>query len=298
MAIDQHLKAKNSIMKLYSKGAFILPIALIFLSGCKQIQLTRPAKTKKPAPLETPVCPPEAKRQPHYLNLAELERGKQYYDALDNKEMAIKYIEEMIKKASDPQQLEHLRLELADNYFELGKFEEANKIYSLYISLYPGSEYRVYAHYQAILCRFYTSLSSDRDQTRTQEALALAQNYLNKAHKEQDSYKEYLDDVINIKKLCCDKLYESDLNIFNFYQNKGSLKACRIHLDQMKKRFQDIAHEDIQIKLLTLECSMAELEKDTTLLALKKSELEGKFPHAPILMASSEPTKKRAITQF
>jgi len=134
------------------------------------------------------------------MTIDELRQASDYAFASDHKELAAEYIERLIKKSNDPEELKDLRLQLADIYFEGGQMKEAFKIYSMYLNLYPGSAHRAYVHYQAILCRFYMSLSSDRDQAFTEEAFRLTQEYADKLKEDHNNiYTTYAQQVEEIQ---------------------------------------------------------------------------------------------------
>jgi outer membrane protein assembly factor BamD (BamD/ComL family) len=230
-------------------------------------------------------APPEASRKPEYLTLPELERARDYYLVIDDKDTAAKYVEEMIRKSNDPKQLKELRLQLADLYFETGRMEAAGKLYAMYLTLYPGDEYRAYAHYQAILCRFYMSLNADKDQSGTTEALILAQEYINRAQHDTTNYAFYLKDVEDLRTQCSKKLYESDMSIFNFYLNKGSYNACKVHLANMKTRFVPLLAYCEQ-ELLGLEYLIAGKLDDKEMIVAIQEEVRTKYPcEADVILA-------------
>ncbi len=267
-----------------------LLLVLIFLPACykKYETAIRPSYLSKSACVMQSgdiIMPPEASRKPEYLTLTELESAREYYLAIDQKDTAAKYVEEMIRKSNDPKQLKELRLQLADLYFQTDKMEAAGKIYAMYLTLYPGDEFRAYAHYQAILCRFYMSLNSDKDQSITTEALVLAQDYVKRAKIDTQIYAFYLKDVVSLRTQCGKRLYESDMNIFNFYLNKGSYKACNVHLDNMKTRFIPLLASCEQ-ELLGLEYLVAEKLDDKELILAKQEEIRTKYPsEADVILA-------------
>lgn len=269
---------------------FSLLSLLLLMPGCyKQYKTAiKPPHLSKPASMlasDQIEAPPEASRKPEYLTLVELERARDYYLIIDEQDTAAKYVEEMIRQSNDPKQLKELRLQLADLYFETGRMEAAGKLYAMYLTLYPGDEYRAYAHYQAILCRFYMSLNADKDQTGTTDALILAQEYINRAKHDTTNYAFYLKDVEDVRTQCSKKLYESDMSIFNFYLNKGSYNACKVHLANMKTRFVPLLASCEQ-ELLGLEYMIAEKLNDNEMIVALKEEIKTKYPHeADVILA-------------
>lgn len=242
--------------------------------------------------------PAVARKNPKTLSMAELQIAKEYSEALDNKAQTIVYLENMVKQCSDPAMLKEIYLELADLYFEQGSMDLAAKLYSSYVALYPGSPERAYVHYQAILCRFYTTFSHDRDQTKTEETLQLTQLYMDMATKQGELYKEYCDDVASIQKQCCKKLYAHELDIFNFYYKKGNYKAAQVHLDEIKRVYLSLLNEEIEPDLLALECNLATRLGDTKMVVTKQAELQAKYPHLSTLKLAANNPKTDHVTRF
>ncbi len=276
----------------------LLSLIICFFSGCThRSTLQQEAKKNDRMPQrvvvdqEKPVPPAEVKKNIKTMTVEELQKAKEYYSATNSKTNAISYLEQIITISSDQQLLKDFRLELADLYFDQGLITKANKMYTGYLGLYPGSEHRAYAHYRAILCRFYETFSADRDQTRTEETLILTQEYLNRSITDKEFYTAYVTDVENIQKQCCKKLFEHDMNIFNFYFKKANYKAAEVHLAYMKKHYAKI-YKETEPTLITLECNVAEQKNDTTLLIAKQTELKAKFPeHHATLLAQQQPKK-------
>jgi outer membrane assembly lipoprotein YfiO len=240
-------------------------------------------------PEQNVVCPPEASKNPKTMSLAELLIAKEYATAIDNKEQCITYLEHIIPLATDPEQLKLFRLELADLYFETGKIEQASKTYATYLLLYPGSEHRSYVHYQAILCRFYMTLSADRDQTFTEETIGLIDDYLLKARDGNQMYAQYADDVQSLNQQCIHKQYEHALGICNFYIKKGSYKAAQGRLAQLRSEFLPKLAA-IEPELLQTEIELATQMGNAELAETKREELRIKYPEqAPMLLAYNTP---------
>lgn len=297
-----------------SKNKSMIPVQLLSLclisliifvfSGCThRSTLQQEAKKNERMPQrvvtqeEKPVPPSELKKNIKTMTLEELQKAKEYYLAINNKTNAITYLEQIITISSDQQLLKDFRLELADLYFDQGTIGKANKMYTSYLALYPGSEHRAYAHYRAILCRFYETFSPDRDQTRTEETLILTQEYLNRSITDKEFYTAYVTDVENIQKQCCKKLFEHDRDIFRFYYKKGNYKAADVHLAYMKKNYSKL-YKESEPELLTLECSVAEQKHDTTLLLAKQTELKQKFPAYHATMLAQQQPKKSYGNRF
>ncbi len=294
------------MISLKSKINHFLALLLLvaILPSCKQDQpkkATRRMQQRqtKGVPDKNKITQPAvARKNPKTLSMAELQIAKEYSEALDNKAQTIVYLENMVKQCSDPAMLKEIYLELADLYFEQGSMDLAAKLYSSYVALYPGSPERAYVHYQAILCRFYTTFSHDRDQTKTEETLQLTQLYMDMATKQGELYKEYCDDVASIQKQCCKKLYAHELDIFNFYYKKGNYKAAQVHLDEIKRVYLSLLNEEIEPDLLALECNLATRLGDTKMVVTKQAELQAKYPHLSTLKLAANNPKTDHVTRF
>ncbi len=180
---------------------------------------------------------------------------------------ALRYAERMLVVTTDLQQLKELRIEIADLNFDQGNLEEAENLYTEYLSFYPGSDLAEYASYKGILSCFYQTLSSDRDQSKTTQTVELAQKFL-----KQPSYKNYTDDVNVIKHQCVVKNFESELNVCNFYIEQDKFKSAEQRLTDLKEKYKD--HElPFIIQLVTVESQLAQKQGNNELAQQKHQEL-------------------------
>ena len=281
-----------------------LGIFLLILAGCgHRSELQQKAKKNsriEQKNLETAqnlTPPPELKKNIKGMTIPELITAKDYCIATDNKTQAILYLEQIITLATDQNTLKDIRLELADLYFDQGSISRASKMYTAYLGLYPGSEDRAYVHYRAILCRFYETLNADRDQTRTEEALILTQEYLNRVISDKELYMAYSTDVETIQKQCCKKLFDHDKGILEFYYKKGNFKAAQLHVAHMKKQYEKLYKEG-EPELLVFECTLAQNAHDTTLLLAKQLELKTKYPEFHATLVAQQQPKKSYGNRF
>ncbi len=276
----------------------------LFLSSCKKSKWEITPTYYKSKYSETadkkekPARPSVMNRNPQNLTFDELKVAKNYAQQTGNKRQIIIYLENMVKQCIDPNLLKDINLELADLHFELGNMEQASKLYTAYINLFPGSPQRAYVHYQAILCKFYSTFTPDRDQTRTEETFKLTQLYLDVVGKQDELYKEYADEVSSIQKQCCKKLYDHEKDIFNFYFKKRNYKAAQVHLDEMKKTFIALMKSDVEPELIALECSLATKQGNNQLFELKQHELITKYPHQATITLAANLPKTDHVTRF
>lgn len=231
------------------------------------------------------------------LTFEELAQLKDAYLEQGDKEFAIKCIDRMIILSSEAQELKDLRIELADLHFDLGNLEQAETTYNDYINFYPGSDLIEYATYKSILSAYYQTLEADRDQSKTHNALALAESFLN-----HESFKEYADDVHTIKKHCITRAFESELQVYNFYMSQNKVKAAATRVEYMKEHF---ASSTITPKIIMLEAEVALRQGNTQLFNDKQQELIalnkqgiGNDNMVQQLAQVATPTKKNYISKF
>ncbi len=185
------------------------------------------------------------------MTLEELCVAKDQFVKQRNYTSALKYLDQMIKICEDVTTMGKLLVEIADLLVLDDQLNKAAQKYAEYAAMYPGGDLIEYALFKAIECSFACTFSYDRDQTKTEETLALAEQFL-----KQDHFIRYADEVKNIRDKCYDKLAQSELNICFFYLQRTNLK-------QAEKRLIDIRTTwlcrvpAIENTLLTLE---AELE--------------------------------------
>lgn len=227
------------------------------------------------------------------MNEQELKKARAYSLELGYIDMAVKYITRLIIVTQDQALRKKLRLELADIFFERGEFEKAGKLYSQFLEYYPGSEQREYVEYKAILCRFYDTLQSDRDQTKTRETLALTQRYLNKT----DVYSQYVQDVQDIQHKSYIKLVESEIDIFHFNLRRKHYKSAEIHLRYIKDHYLSQVQE-FEPDILKLEIELAQGQGDMQHAQQKQIELATRFgKQSTITLAQTKQTTDH-VTRF
>ncbi len=233
------------------------------------------------------------------MSLPELREAKEKALEKRQKESALSYLKRMLAICDDKDMLKDIMLELADLLFDMGKLEKAGVMYAEYMMLYPGSDSVEYAEYKGILCWFYRTLGHDRDQTQTEETLKLTDQFLERS----DIFTTYASDVKKIKRQCYEKLYDSELSVFEFYLKRGSYNAAQSRLKSMEKRFLK-PMPDIRPKLAALDAQVVSTAKaknielasalslDTMKLPTIQTDL-GPFDLPLELASSSDKQKKR-----
>ena len=205
---------------------------------------------------------------------------------------ALKIIDQLIIVSTDQDEIQKLRIERADMYFDEGRIKEAARYYREYIKLYPGSKDRDYAEYKKILCNFYAQLMPPHDQTRTTKTIEMINSYL-----AQEGEQIYRDEVKKIQTTCYNDLFEHEKGIFNFYAKQHNIKAAEARFKNIEKLFASTKRFDAQC--LELEAYLAHLKGNVELLKEKTALLESTFPnYKPTLLASATQHKNNYVHRF
>ena len=248
----------------------IIPLLFsLIIGGCSSIvcKNTDPSTTQQfELPIkEESVSRKKRMRKPHHKSEQKKKRNRTYmdmeYDELlaakdvqverNNIPVAIKYLEQLMKLCDDITRLADHLLQMADLFFKNNQFQKAAHIYTQYCSLYPGSKQQEYALYRSIISSFACILSIDRDQTKTEETLALTEAFL-----KQDHFTQYKDDVLQVQMQCSKQLAASECNICNFYLTRGKLHAAEKRIKKIRSYWLP--------KIPTLEPDIIALEAQLT----------------------------------
>lgn len=208
----------------------------------------------------------------------ELMRAKDAQVSRGNISVAIKYLDQMMKLCNNIALLANHLLELSDLFFADGQFQKASHLYAQYCALYPGSEKQEYALYRCIASSFACILPVDRDQTKTEETLVLAEKFL-----QQDHFTSYKNEVTSIRLQCYEQLATSECDICNFYLTRGKLTAAEKRLTKIRSNWLP--------KLPTLEPQIIALE---TQLAEQKETIELLKNENTTKLAQNKKTKHMA----
>lgn len=225
------------------------------------------------------------------MNYLELKEAKEKHQLAKNNEAVIIFIERMLKLCDDINEIANLMIELANLYYDQGNLEKAGRLYLDFEKLYPGNIHAEYALYRAILCTFYGILTIDRDQSKTQEAVELANKFLSR-----DVFSQYKKEVSDIRTQCYQKLIESELYICNYYLNKSSFKAVQNRLKNIRLTL--LTHApDMEVKVLLCECDLADQMHDDKLKELKQKELQS-LPSYEQTLAAQQKAKRSLVLRF
>lgn len=198
---------------------------------------------------------------------------------------ATKYLERMLKLAESTDQIVYIMLELAELFMQTNDYKKAEVLFRDFVRLYPGNEYAELAFVKAIECSWYQTLRFDRDQTKTEETLALIGEF----NTRKDVYgKKAVNRVTEIKILCDQKLAQSSISIAK--NDIGLSKYKEVHKRIEDLRLIEIAQlPNIEPQLLELEIELAQAEQNNELKDKKLSELKEKFPNHNITLALTAP---------
>jgi outer membrane protein assembly factor BamD len=211
----------------------------------------------------------------------------------EEREKAMEYLARMLVLGKDLQELQEVRLELADLCFEMGELSEAEIGYRGFITLYPSSKHIEYVRYRTVLACYYQTLDADRDQTKTKEAIKVAQEFLNHA-----DYQTYLADVKIIRTECTTQLFESEKLIFEYYLDRSLLTCAERRLDDIKKQFGEMSRFNPMI--VAIEMQLAQAQGNTALYQEKQqllAQLEAATPPA-MTVASNTITPRTYSARF
>lgn len=199
-------------------------------------------------------------------NYDELVEAKDRHIANGSTIGAIKYLEQMIKLCNDITKLAQHLLELADLYFIDGDFKKAARLYTEFATLYPGNEKMEYALYRAICSSYALILSSDRDQTKTEETVGLTEIFLI-----QDHFVTYKEEVKQIQHQCYQQLATSECNICSFYLTRDRFTAVEKRLKKIRENWLPKL-PSLETEIIALETQLATQKEAAELLQLKNIE--------------------------
>ncbi|MFZ5953669.1 MAG: outer membrane protein assembly factor BamD [Candidatus Dependentiae bacterium] len=206
------------------------------------------------------------------ITLAELKKSKDEAIVSKDRETALHFIEKLLPLCDELHDVRELTLQKADLLFELERYAKAEPVYRQYIDLYPGSENIGKVRHNLLMSMRKQMLSCDRDQTKTEETLKLAQE-----HSMLPECQSHSEEIQKIITECNLLLAERELYIANFYivQKKpvtASRRLATARNDYLNKISQ------IEPHLLNYESLVAELQNDGATMVKKRYELVTKFP--------------------
>ncbi|MEX0848750.1 MAG: outer membrane protein assembly factor BamD [Candidatus Dependentiae bacterium] len=196
-------------------------------------------------------------------------------------EVAIKYLEKMFRLTENAEQLVFIMLEWAELLMKTGQYAKAEKLFDDFIKLYPGNEYVEQAFVKAIECSWEQTANFDRDQTKTEDTLNLIKQFETRS---AIYAKENIERVSEFKRMCQQKLVDSNLYVAQHYIGRGIYRSAHKRLDDARSN-DLVVRPNIEPKLLKLEIELAQAEQNKTIEQTKLNELIEKFPDHEITLA-------------
>lgn len=209
------------------------------------------------------------------MTYSELKKEKERLAKKGDYFTAVRYVGQMIKNCSDPDELRALRLEYADMLFYLGKHDEASQEYQQFAQLYPSSEKAAYAEFQSMNAMCKLVPSPDRDQEKAKAVVDSATAFGKKV--QRADYKAYEQRVTTLAENCLRKLYESDVLRFYFYLNRSQFKAAQGRLKEIRDHYLKYVPA-LEPNMLELEYDLAVARNDKKQTSELKKTLSSKFP--------------------
>lgn len=181
-----------------------------------------------------------------------------------NFSLAIKCVEQRMKLVTNPADLADLIVELGELQFESGKLDLTIITLNQFKKEFPGHKEIEEVHYKTCVASFLNSVGSvDRDQTNTEHAIALANEYL--AH--PDHFKKYRTEVEKFREQALHERALHELNICKFHKKNGHIQASKKRLEYIEKEFGSMLLPELSSQILALKEEMYTIEHN------KKKEL-------------------------
>ncbi|MEX0672309.1 MAG: outer membrane protein assembly factor BamD [Candidatus Babeliales bacterium] len=141
-------------------------------------------------------------------------------------------LERLITLEDNQTKLKEGRLRLAKVYYDLTEYEAAQKAYSDFIELYPGSAKTEFAQYKAVDCGCKQIAECDRDQKNTHAAAKIAKDYLN-----NESCQLFRKETELLCKMCYERLIKHELSVAEFHAHRGKYTAAQKRIDYAKHHY-------------------------------------------------------------
>lgn len=230
-------------------------------------------------PVKEKAAPKAPNKKVKDMTFDEAKEAKAYYDADNNEALSIECAQRLIALGTDQEVVRVAILELAQIFLNNADYEKAQKYASDYHLLFPGTDQAKEASYLAIKAAFLSTLTADRDQTKTQATLELAQNFVTRYTNDN----EYVQSVNDMQNACYEKLLDSEIKVVDTYMSRynysghdAPLKAANNRVAYIKdKLLPHLPSEEERI--LNLELTIAQSSNKPELVAQKQLEIATKF---------------------
>jgi len=212
---------------------------------------------------------------------AELKHNLAIYIQRDNAHLIIKYLERLISKVTEFEEIRDLTLQLADVCSKNEQYEKSGSLYTNYYESYPGYEKAEYALFQAIMSKYHQIGECDQDTGSTKEVLDLSKQYL-----QNKSYQTYVKRVLDLFEDCNCQLLESEIKIFEHYFKQGHLGSAQRRLDYIAEKILP-KMPDIKERIAVLQDLVNQAKKGKNPIRLLK-RMNNNFPVKKINSANLE----------
>lgn len=227
---------------------------------------------------------PAKKESGQYANMTydQLKDLKKKTTSSGNDTATISCLERMVKLCTVTDELSDLFIELADCYFKTAAFNKATAWYEKFASLYPGSARAEYALYRAIVAGAEVTNPSDRDQTKTEEMIALTDKFL-----KNTTFVAYKEQVHLVRNQLFERLFHAETQIcLSQLTNKNVIAANR-RLDYVRTTLVPRA-PSLEPHLLAFEAEFAQKVGDEPLVVAKRAQLHEQYPEQEIMIAAKQ----------
>lgn len=175
--------------------------------------------------------------------------------AKEDTNAAINYLEEILNRFGDHQNIDRYKMLLAELYFKDKSYAAAQEVYEHFNQFYPADKRAEYSKYKSMLSMFHQTRQADCDQTKTQDTIQLCHEYL-----KNPKFNRYRNDVLAKKTICENRLLDKELYVFNFYLKHGNYDAARNRLKYINEKHL-AANDDLKARVLYHEYKLAQKEK-------------------------------------
>jgi len=130
-------------------------------------------------------------------------------------------------------------LKIAETYYLSERYPEAAAAYADFLKQHPYDDRSAMVTYRLGLSHFQQILSADRDQTSTENALRVFQDYLNRFPKGQNAA-----EVTSMIQRCKNRLADHEVYVGWFYLRIKQYQASIKRLEQTLEKYPELAHRD------------------------------------------------------
>lgn len=239
----------------------VAALAFIFFNsfGHETVASKKSIRLRKKSAISIEVLSQEREKLPYELTYQELSEKKNQYLVVGNRDGAVKIIEQMLRLCPDMTTLAELIVELADILYDDSKFDASLTAYKNFMEHYAGHQKFEYALFRAIQCSSRLVLHFDRDQTKTEETIELAERYLTEA-----DCVLYRAEVERIKNDCLAHLFASELYTIEFYAKTGKISVASKRFHEIKEHvlFKNLQNYQHEIERIQMTYALPNVEPD------------------------------------